>query len=1083
MTALAGSFSTDFSSYTGFSVAGVADIFTNRVVLTPAVGSQSGSITLEDLDAGQPIESFTATFKLQLGPGSGNAADGVSLNFGPDIYPGLISSEEGPGGSALTISFDPYDNGAGEAPAVDIKYGGAVVAHHAFAKSDMVTSQLEDVIVQVTRNARVTVTYKGQVIHDNVLVFGWGPTAGTFNFSGRTGGEYEEQDIAALSITTVLQGAATAPSITSNPQNATANEGGTATFTVGVDGTAPLSVQWYKNNSPIQDATNLTLTLGPVYYTDNNAKLKATVTNPASSATSTEATLTVVKDTTAPTVVKANADVTGTQVTVVFSEPVNDTALTPSNYGIDQGIIIAGVTRVDASRVVLSTDPMPGGRSYVISIHGVQDMASSPPNTMVATQITFKTYLFQVGAVVHKKYANLGDGSGSLNALKNDPRYPNNPDRQDIMTSVEYPANGSYRDTVADPRSDPPPIEQQYSDTLECYFTPPTTNDYVFYTTGADINDVYLSTDADPANMVNIAKTDGWTNPRDWMVSQCGTVNGLRSDAYTGNAWPGAGDPFTTNALIHLDGGQRYYLFAFHHRFTWSGADDFAVTYTYAGAAQPASGTAPVLTGSQIGTYLDPTGASVSFSQQPASVTILQGRTATFSGLATGQSSYGTNVVYQWQSAPTGSSTFTDIAGAVNASYTTPALGVADSGRQYRLLASVPGLSQPSSIATVTVNADTIAPKLVTAAALPSRTGATFDVGLTFDEPLDATSAGAIGNYSISAGTISAVKYYAGSPGVVLTVSGLTSGGNYTVGAVNVADPYGNPMTSSSLPLTFSTMQWGVVGGDELQLGNGVVAVAADGFDVYSDGLTEWAAYDETTFVYEQVTGDFDKKLRVEFQDASSQWARAGLIARDVPNFGVDRNGQTTNSLAGRYQKVHVSPVVTAMGTPGNNTWEGNRRLTTGGQSTSAATTGGGAAPQYPNAWCRLQRVGQTFTIYRSDNGTDWVQLGQTTATDWGAATPMPDTLYVGPEFSPENGNVAAGLQGVFVAKFRNYGNNSVAPPVMSYQRTASGMRITFEGTLQSADTIGGTWTDMTGTISPYDAPIGATQKYYRAKK
>ena len=47
------------------------------------------------------------------------------------------------------------------------------------------------------------------------------------------------------------------------------------------------------------------------------------------------------------------------------------------------------------------------------------------------------------------------------------------------------------------------------------------------------------------------------------------------------------------------------------------------------------------------------------------------------------------------------------------------------------------------------------------------------------------------------------------------------------------------------------------------------------------------------TFVYEQVTGDFDKKLRVEYQDLSSQWARAGLIARDVTNFGgVDRATQ-----------------------------------------------------------------------------------------------------------------------------------------------------------------------------------------------
>ena len=56
----------------------------------------------------------------------------------------------------------------------------------------------------------------------------------------------------------------------------------------------------------------------------------------------------------------------------------------------------------------------------------------------------------------------------------------------------EYPANGIYRDTTADPGGGG---AVTYSDTLECYFIPPTTNDYVFFAAGADLNDVYLSTD------------------------------------------------------------------------------------------------------------------------------------------------------------------------------------------------------------------------------------------------------------------------------------------------------------------------------------------------------------------------------------------------------------------------------------------------------------------------------------------------------------------------------------------------------------------------------------------------------------
>ena len=84
----------------------------------------------------------------------------------------------------------------------------------------------------------------------------------------------------------------------------------------------------------------------------------------------------------------------------------------------------------------------------------------------------------------------------------------------------------------------------------------------------------------------------------------------------------------------------------------------------------------------------------------------------------------------------------------------------------------------------------------------------------------------------------------------------------------------------------------------------------------------------------------------MEYVQPSSQWGRAGLIVRDVTNFGVNQALQTGSAatappydgLAGRYQKVHVNPVTTAMGTPGNDAWEGNRRLDTGGASTTALT-------------------------------------------------------------------------------------------------------------------------------------------------
>ena len=110
----AGSFTTDFApGSTGYTLAGgdvnPAGFLTNylginRAVLAMAITNSTGSVTLDDLDPGQAIESFVATFKLQIGPGSGNAADGVAFNFGPDIYAGQLTGEEGPGGTALSVT-------------------------------------------------------------------------------------------------------------------------------------------------------------------------------------------------------------------------------------------------------------------------------------------------------------------------------------------------------------------------------------------------------------------------------------------------------------------------------------------------------------------------------------------------------------------------------------------------------------------------------------------------------------------------------------------------------------------------------------------------------------------------------------------------------------------------------------------------------------------------------------------------------------------------------------------------------------------------------------------------------------------
>ena len=91
----------------------------------------------------------------------------------------------------------------------------------------------------------------------------------------------------------------TAPTITQQPQNQTATQGQSATFSVTASGTAPLAYQWQRNNGTggafvnISGATSRTFTLSNAQPADNGAQFRVVVSNSGGPATSSAATLTV----------------------------------------------------------------------------------------------------------------------------------------------------------------------------------------------------------------------------------------------------------------------------------------------------------------------------------------------------------------------------------------------------------------------------------------------------------------------------------------------------------------------------------------------------------------------------------------------------------------------------------------------------------------------------------------------------------------------------------------------------------------------------------------------------------------------
>ncbi|MDB6111047.1 MAG: hypothetical protein JWR69_2797 [Pedosphaera sp.] len=113
---------------------------------------------------------------------------------------------------------------------------------------------------------------------------------------------------------------ATPPSITNQPQSLTVAYGDTATFSVGVAGTQPLTYRWTFNGTNLPGATSSALAINNA-FTNNAGPYQVVVTNAVGAATSSVVTLTV----TAPPL--TNIAFVHSTVDTVNYRPTNTTAL------------------------------------------------------------------------------------------------------------------------------------------------------------------------------------------------------------------------------------------------------------------------------------------------------------------------------------------------------------------------------------------------------------------------------------------------------------------------------------------------------------------------------------------------------------------------------------------------------------------------------------------------------------------------------------------------------------------------------------------------------------------------------------
>jgi hypothetical protein len=625
------------------------------------------------------------------------------------------------------------------------------------------------------------------------------------------------------------------------------------------------------------------------------------------------------------------------------------------------------------------------------------------------------------------------DGAEHTRAEVEDPAFNGTPDALFYLPSFEAPVNQLKNGA-----------DFQFVQRVSAIFTPAVSGNYVFFISADDDADLFLSTDATPANKKLIAQETAWSNNREWVSSGGSSdLSAKRSDQFSGNEWPGG--------VIALKAGTSYYIEGVEHE--GGGGDDFSATFKLDTEEDPQSGDATRLRGSLIKTSGADPGITINITTQPANLTVQDQLTGTFSVVATGtQAGGGTpTLFYQWQKQAPGATGFTDIPGADLPTYGTPAQSLTDTGTQYRVIVTAPGVSVTSNPATLTVVADNTPPKVVSVGSLQNSTNSNMEVDVIFDEPLkDAASATTLTNYTLSAGTITAARYVTNSSGnnvafntagrqsgVVLTATGITPGTSYSLTVNGLSDANGNAMTSpQTVPFTASPYKWISIGRTTELIPPSMpdaLAVGTNGFNLVSGGNAFWGTSDDITMVYQEVTGDFDKMAQVEYSDPASHWARSGISARESLNNGAPTTDDAGANPASRYQMVISDPTFQTdspgnAGTAANNQYETNRRLQTGGATTSS---NGGGNPNYPNSYVRLKRIGQVFSMFYSSNAVHWVPLGNTDFADptlnANNEAPLPDKMFVGPTYGPENGNLGDDTTGLpfrqsqWATRIRNY--------------------------------------------------------------
>src|SRR4030095_14799863 len=120
-----------------------------------------------------------------------------------------------------------------------------------------------------------------------------------------------------------------------------------------------------------------------------------------------------------------------------------------------------------------------------------------------------------------------------------------------------------------------------YGGRMVGYFVPPVTGQYVFYLATDDFGRMFLSTDANPANIKEVAREPVWANRREWTGAGGGGGRVGVTNLY-------GGPQANITGPITLNQGQRYYMETYFTE--GGGGDNMGVAVKGPGDVDPVNG-------------------------------------------------------------------------------------------------------------------------------------------------------------------------------------------------------------------------------------------------------------------------------------------------------------------------------------------------------------------------------------------------------------------------------------------------------------------------------------------------------------